>query len=122
MDGHDDRNDGSVSVTVPYHVHGLAARRSLGNPLLLTGMFLLGYVLVWTGFSAIAAAVQLALQAASLLSHTSASLTPVTGGALLIAAGVFQWTPAKHACLRNCRSPVGFLFSATVPPERAEWD
>lgn len=89
----------------------MAARRGVGNPLLLTAMFLLGYVLVWTGFSAMAAAVQLALHAASLLSHTSASLTPFAGGALLIAAGAFQWTPAKHACLRNCRSPVGFLFS-----------
>ena len=89
----------------------MGRRRGGGNPLLLTAMFLLGYVLVWTGFSAIAAAIQLALHAAALLSHTSASLGPVPGGALLIAAGAFQWTPAKHACLRNCRSPLGFLIS-----------
>lgn len=89
----------------------MVRRRRGGNPLLLTSMFLLGYLLVWTGFSAITAAVQLALHAMSLLSHESASLSPFPGGALLIAAGAFQWTPAKHACLRNCRSPLGFLIS-----------
>jgi predicted metal-binding membrane protein len=89
----------------------MARRRRCGNPLLLTSMFLLGYLIVWTGFSAMAAAVQFALHAASLLSHTSASLSPAAGGALLIAAGTFQWTPGKHACLRNCRAPLGFLIS-----------
>jgi predicted metal-binding membrane protein len=74
-------------------------------------MFLVGYLLVWTGFSTIAAGVQSALHAASLLSHQSASLSPLAGGALLIAAGAFQWTAAKHSCLRNCRSPLGFLIS-----------
>ena len=87
------------------------ARRRGENPLLLTSMFLFGYLFVWTGFSAIAAAVQLALHATSLLSHKSASLDPLLGGALYIAAGAFQWTPVKHACLRNCRSPLGFLIS-----------
>jgi len=29
---------------------------------------------------------------------------------LLIVAGVYQWTPLKHACLRQCRSPIGFLM------------
>jgi predicted metal-binding membrane protein len=89
----------------------MARRRRGGNPLLLTSMFLLGYLFMWTGFSAIAAAVQLAFHAASLLSHTSESLSPAAGGALLIAAGTFQWMPAKDACLRNCRAPLGFLIS-----------
>ena len=89
----------------------MARRRRGGNPTLLTLMFLVGYLLVWTIFSAIAAALQSALHSASLLSHASASLSPIAGGALLIAAGVFQWTPAKHACLKNCRSPLGFLIS-----------
>ncbi len=32
------------------------------------------------------------------------------GGVLLLAAGIFQWTPLKHACLRHCRSPMGFIL------------
>jgi predicted metal-binding membrane protein len=30
-------------------------------------------------------------------------------GILLLAAGVFQWTPAKPACLSHCRSPFHFF-------------
>jgi predicted metal-binding membrane protein len=39
------------------------------------------------------------------------STSPVLGGALLIAAGIFQWTPLKNACLRHCRSPLSFLMT-----------
>ena len=28
----------------------------------------------------------------------------------LIAAGIYQWTPLKQACLRHCRSPLEFLL------------
>jgi predicted metal-binding membrane protein len=36
---------------------------------------------------------------------------PVVGGALLIAAGIYQLTPLKYACLARCRSPLGFLLA-----------
>ena len=39
------------------------------------------------------------------------STSPVLGGILLIAAGLFQWTPLKYACLSRCRSPLGFLMT-----------
>jgi predicted metal-binding membrane protein len=28
---------------------------------------------------------------------------------LLLAAGLYQWSPLKHSCLQHCRSPLGFL-------------
>ncbi len=31
------------------------------------------------------------------------------GGILLLAAGIYQLTPLKHACLRHCRSPLAYL-------------
>ena len=37
--------------------------------------------------------------------------SPYLGGDLLIAAGAYQVTPLKHACLQHCRSPVQFLTS-----------
>ena len=40
-----------------------------------------------------------------------AATSPVLSGGLLIAAGVFQWTPLKRACLKGCRSPLSFLMS-----------
>jgi predicted metal-binding membrane protein len=39
------------------------------------------------------------------------STSPMLGGALLITAGIFQWTPLKNACLTHCRSPLGFLMT-----------
>jgi len=32
-------------------------------------------------------------------------------GCVMIAAGLYQWTPLKHVCLRKCRTPIGFLMT-----------
>src|SRR5207249_2185684 len=75
-----------------------------------TGLFVLGYLIVWTAFSLVAAVAQWALHGASLLSPMMKSSSPLLAGALLIVAGVFQWTRWKHACLNHCRSPLQFLL------------
>ncbi|HEY7253983.1 MAG TPA: DUF2182 domain-containing protein, partial [Methylomirabilota bacterium] len=74
------------------------------------GLFLLGYLCVWTAFSVVAAAAQWALHAVALMSPMMMTTSPILGGLLLIAAGAFQWTPLKRACLATCRSPIGFLL------------
>jgi predicted metal-binding membrane protein len=51
------------------------------------------------------------LHEAALLSPAMAATSPLLSGGLLIVAGVFQWTPLKHACLKGCRSPLSFLMS-----------
>ena len=76
-----------------------------------TGVFLLGYLVVWAGFSALAAVSQWILHAKALLSPLMVSMSPILGGALLMIAGVFQWTPLKNACLAHCRSPLSFLMT-----------
>ena len=76
-----------------------------------TGVFLAGYLAIWAAFSVIATAAQWGLHEASLLSPMTAITSPVVGGALLVAAGVYQWTPLKHACLSKCRSPLGFVLN-----------
>jgi predicted metal-binding membrane protein len=81
------------------------------DPAAPTAMFLLGYFVVWTLFSVVAVVAQWGLHAAALLSPTMVSTSSILGGVLLIAAGVFQWTPLKHACLNHCRSPLGFLMT-----------
>ena len=86
-------------------------RREQARPFVPTGIFLLGYLMVWTGFSALAALVQWILHSRALLSPLMVSTSPWLGGALLIAAGIFQWTPLKHACLAHCRSPLDFLMT-----------
>jgi predicted metal-binding membrane protein len=76
-----------------------------------TGIFALGYLLVWSGFSVTAALAQWGLHTAALLSPAMATTSPILGGALLVAAGVYQLTPLKEACLAHCRSPLGFLMT-----------
>lgn len=86
-------------------------RREQHVPYVSTSIFLLGYLAVWAGFSLLATAAQWGLQAASLLSPMLASTSPIFGGGLLLAAGIYQWTPLKYACLHHCRSPLGFILN-----------
>jgi predicted metal-binding membrane protein len=81
------------------------------SALVQPGLFVLGYLAIWTGFSLLATLAQWGLHAAALLSPEAVSTSPVLGSALLTAAGVYQWSPLKHACLRRCRSPLGFLMT-----------
>jgi predicted metal-binding membrane protein len=73
--------------------------------------FSVGYLLVWTGFSAGAALAQWAMHQAAMLSPAMTTSSARLSGAILIAAGVYQLTPFKGACLTHCRSPLGFLMS-----------
>jgi len=84
-------------------------QRGRGHIFAPTGVFAAGYVVAWTAFSLAATALQGALEQAALLSPMMAATSPYLGGALLVAAGVYQWTPLKHACLENCRAPAEFL-------------
>ena len=86
-----------------------AARKGRSGPATL--YFALGYVAVWTGFSAVAALAQSGLHLAAMLSMSMSTLSARLGGAILIAAGVYQLTRWKEACLTHCRSPLGFLMS-----------
>ena len=77
---------------------------------LLTALFLAGYLLVWGAFSLIAAGLQWALELRGLVSASMMTLTSAAlGGAILLAAGLYQFTPLKRACLHHCRSPVEYL-------------
>jgi predicted metal-binding membrane protein len=75
-----------------------------------TAPFVLGYLTVWLGFAAVASALQWRLDAAELLSPTMALAGMRVAGGVLVVAGIYQWTPLKQACLRHCRSPLGFLL------------
>ena len=77
--------------------------------------FAAGYLLAWSGFSVGATLLQWGLAEAALLSPMMVSASPWLGGGILIAAGVYQWTPLKSACLRQCRSPLAFLVENWRP-------
>ena len=81
-----------------------------GRPYAATGWFAAGYFVPWCAFSLAATLVQWALDRAALLDARMASASGPLGAAILVAAGVWQWTPLKNACLAQCRTPLGFLL------------
>ena len=75
-----------------------------------TGSFLTGYLVAWAAFSVGAALLQMMLeQFGLLLPMTMASQSRWLSVAVLILAGIYQLSPVKNVCLRNCRSPARFL-------------
>src|SRR5579875_1215046 len=78
-------------------------------PYVPTSLFALGYLLLWLGFSLAATSLQWGLDRLALLSSSLATASVAVAGAVLIAAGVYQLTPLKAACLRHCRAPLEFL-------------
>ena len=93
------------------------SQRDKGAPYVPIGVFALGYLLVWAGFSLVAVTAQWGLERSGLLSGMMASTSVILGGTLLIAAGVYQLTPLKYACLKHCRSPLFFISHHWKPGE-----
>lgn len=94
-------------------LYASAARRNAetGSPAARVYALASGYVLVWALFSVVATALQRRLAAALLLTPMMEPATPVAGAVVLAIAGLYQLTPLKRACLRACRSPLGFMVS-----------
>lgn len=93
-------------------------RRTASGDLAATWIFAGGYLVVWGGFSLAATALQWRLDKLALMSPTMTLSSLVLGAALLILAGIWQLTPLKQACLRHCRSPVGFITRYWRPGRR----
>ena len=91
--------------------YGLVARRGEGarDAPLRIHLFAGGYLVAWTVFSAGATLAQRAFTAADVLSPMMEVRTPLVSGAMLVAAGLYQLTPFKRACLQACHSPAAFL-------------
>ena len=84
-------------------------QRETGHPHVDTSIFVLGYLAAWAGFSLVAVILQWVFEQTGILSPMLVATNMVFGGVLLLAAGIYQLTPIKHACLRHCRSPLTFL-------------
>jgi predicted metal-binding membrane protein len=97
-------------------VHDRVARGHADtHPLVATIAFVAAYLIVWIGFSAAATAAQWLLERGRLMSGMMASANVLLSGALLIAAGLFQWSPLKYVCLSKCRTPMSFILNEWRP-------
>ena len=72
---------------------------------------LIGFCLVWLGFAILAAAAQWALARVGALSVGGLLRSNWLAAALLAAAGLYQFSALKAACLSRCRSPLAFFLS-----------
>lgn len=91
---------------------GLARGAHEGQAVLApTSIFAGAYLTVWCGFSVLASLAQWQLVRSGAVSEINLAFgNQRVCGALLIAAGLYQATPLKRACLQNCRSPMSFLM------------
>jgi len=80
------------------------------TPFIPTTLFFMGYILVWMAFSVVLTLGQTFLQFTAMLSPKMASSSPWLAGGILIAAGLFQFSKLKEACLSQCRSPVTYFM------------
>jgi predicted metal-binding membrane protein len=70
-----------------------------------------GYTVIWLGFALLAALAQFALTRAALIDAEMASASGLFSGAVFIAAGLYQFSALKGACLRQCQNPFPFFFT-----------
>lgn len=83
--------------------------RSRGEGAVSTVVFVSGYLVVWTAAGLVPLAL-VQLLGSSMAAPAGAWL-PRLGGAVIAVAGLYQLTPLKNACLRACRSPLGFILT-----------
>src|SRR3989304_4363941 len=76
---------------------------------LLAALLVAGYVVIWAAFVVLAHAGDFGLHQAVQRSHWLGDHAWAIGGATLLLAGVYQFTPLKDPCLDKCRSPFSFI-------------
>lgn len=101
----------SVAPMVLAHAGIVRRRVGRGSPYVPSALFLGGYLIAWCLFSLVAAAAQWQLYHSHLLDGRSLSIGPWAGAVVLVIAGAFQFSPAKNACLAQCRAPVGYFMT-----------
>jgi predicted metal-binding membrane protein len=90
-------------------VLGVYRRRDDDQARLSSVMFVAGYVLAWTAFSAAAATLQIGFHRTALVAADMRFSSAMLSGVVLILAGIYQWLPIKNVCLSHCQSPLRYL-------------
>lgn len=87
-------------------------RRQQGEAFVATWVFVAAYLLVWALSGVVAYAGALATETIAARAALSSSAAGRVGGALLLAAGLYQLSPLKDLCLSKCRTPIGFIMTS----------
>lgn len=90
-------------------------RKQGTRPVLATGAFAAGYLLIWGGFAVAAAALQIQFVRTALLSPSLSFVSTRIAALTFIVAAAYELSPLKTRCLRQCSSPIGFVASHWRP-------
>jgi len=70
-----------------------------------------GYLSVWLGFALAVTSLQFVLTRAALLDPAMGTASPLFSGAVFLAAGAYQFSQLKHACVTRCQRPFPFFLT-----------
>jgi predicted metal-binding membrane protein len=98
-----------VAMMLPSAAPTILRVANRAHGLSIAAFFSAGYLIVWTGFSAVATMAQWAFDSAHVLSDSMALRSEVAAGFIVVAAGLYQLSPLKRNCLRRCCSSKNLL-------------
>ena len=97
-----------VAMMIPSATPAIVGIASRAEGASRAAFFIVGYLIVWIGFSAVATSAQYAFDSAHVLSDAMAIRSEAAAGLIVIAAGLYQLSPLKRNCLRRCCSSKDF--------------
>ena len=89
-----------------------AGKRERGDTFVATWIFIAAYMVVWTLAGVAAYLGALGAEALATWAALSSTTAARIGGAILVAAGLYQLSPLKDLCLSKCRTPIAFIMTS----------
>lgn len=84
-----------------------------GEPVIIPlSAFVSGYLISWVAYSIVAVIIQWFLLQSDLISVMMVGTHPLLNGAILVLAGLYQWSRLKDVCLTHCRTPLQFFLTS----------
>jgi predicted metal-binding membrane protein len=87
----------------------MVQRKQGTRPILTTGTFAAGYLIIWGGFAVAAAGLQVELGQMALLSSSLAFVSKRLAALTFLLAAAYEFSPLKNRCLTQCSSPLSFI-------------
>lgn len=102
----------AIPMLRAYHEHVLPGPAGGTGRLMPSIMVSIGYLMVWVGYAVVATFAQWVLSSLGTLTDMMAPASVAFSISVLFAAGLYQFTPAKRACLNRCWYPRWFFGDA----------
>jgi len=102
----------AASPMVDAFTRAQAVHQRANLPVVSPALFVAGYLLIWSSTGVAAFAVARLLEDAAMERDWLMEAGPRFAGALVVAAGVYQFTSLKRACLGKCRTPTSFIATS----------